>query len=45
MQDLPNSIKEFDSYCASYLDPFVAACTALGGDATEIGKTVKKVIN
>eukprot|EP01035_Chromulina_nebulosa_P006221 gene6221-8417_t len=40
--ELPNSIKEFDSYCSSYLDPFVAACTALGGDANEIGKTVKK---
>ncbi len=40
--DVPRSIKAFDSYCTSQLDPFVAAATKLGGDAGKVGNLVKE---
>lgn len=40
--ELPRSIKAFDSYSTSNLDPFVAACTKLGGDAQVLGSNVKE---
>lgn len=42
--ELPTSIKDFDSYCSSYLDPFVTSCSALGGDADAVGKLTKEVL-
>jgi len=39
--ELPRSIKAFDSYCTEFLDPFVAVCKKLGGDAEAIGNAVK----
>lgn len=39
--ELPRSIKAYDSYCSSYLDPFVSACTKLGGDAAIAGGLIK----
>jgi hypothetical protein len=30
--DVPRSIKGFDAYTASFLDPFVDACNKLGPD-------------
>ena len=39
--EIPRSIKAYDSYCTTYLDPFVAACTKLGGDAVIAGELVK----
>lgn len=39
--ELPASIRAFDAYCASALDPFEAACNKLGGDAQVAGAIVK----
>lgn len=36
----PPSIRSFDQYCATHLDPFVAASKKLGGDAEAAGKIV-----
>lgn len=38
--ELPRSIKAFDDYCVSSLNPFVAACKKLGGDAEKGGNLV-----
>eukprot|EP01035_Chromulina_nebulosa_P020107 gene20107-26106_t len=40
--ELPRSVKGFDSYTQSYLEPFVAATAKLGGDAEVVGKLVKE---
>lgn len=40
--ELPRSIKAFDSYCLSFLEPFVAAADKLGGDAAAVGKLTKE---
>jgi hypothetical protein len=39
--ELPRAIRGFDSYTASFLDPFVAAASKLGGDAATIGTLTK----
>lgn len=39
--DVPRSIRAFDSYCAERLDPFVASCNKLGGDAALMGEHIK----
>ncbi|KAJ1393286.1 adenylate cyclase associated N terminal-domain-containing protein [Ochromonadaceae sp. CCMP2298] len=39
---LPAGIVAYDAYCASYLDPFVAACDKLGGEAAQAGAIVKE---
>lgn len=36
----PPSIRAFDAYCQSTLDPFVAASKKLGGDAEAAGKII-----
>ncbi|CAM9348930.1 unnamed protein product [Ectocarpus fasciculatus] len=38
---LPRSIRAFDAYTAAQLDPFVAACNKLGGDAATVGGHVQ----
>jgi len=40
--EIPRSIRGFDSYTTTFLDPFVAAATKLGGDAEKSGKLVKE---
>lgn len=40
--DIPRSIKAYDSYCSTYLDPFVASCNKLGGDAAVAGDLIKE---
>ena len=42
VQELPRSIRGFDQYCASFLDPFVASCDKLGGEAATLGGLVKE---
>lgn len=37
----PRSVRAFDEYCRTNLDPFVAACEKLGGDAAIIGNLTK----
>lgn len=39
---LPARIIAFDAYCTSFLDPFVAAYTKLGGDAEKAGNNIKE---
>lgn len=39
--EVPKSIKAFDEYSSLHLDPFVAACDKLGGDAQKGGALVK----
>lgn len=39
---LPPRIAAYDAYCTAYLDPFVAACTKLGGDALAAGTNIKE---
>lgn len=39
---LPPRIVAFDAYSTTYLDPFVAAYTKLGGDAATAGNNVKE---
>lgn len=39
--ELPRQIKSYDEYCSLYLEPFVAACNKLGGDAEKTGGIVK----
>lgn len=39
--ELPRSIGAFDSYCTSFLNPFVTSCSKLGGDAEAVGLLVK----
>lgn len=39
--ELPRSIRAFDAYTAAQLDPFVAACNKLGGDAATVGGHVQ----
>lgn len=39
--DLPRSIKAFDTYAAECLDPFVATCNSLGDDAATVGNLIK----
>lgn len=39
---VPASITGFDKYTSEYLDPFVAACNKLGGDAQEAGKIIQE---
>ena len=39
--ELPRSIKAYDAYFAETVDPFVATCDTLGGDATALGAAVK----
>lgn len=43
--ELPKSVKGFDAYLASYLDPFVNAANKLGGDATIVGTLTKEAWN
>jgi hypothetical protein len=38
----PPAIRAFDDYCTTFLNPFVAACDKLGGDAEGAGKIVKE---
>ena len=40
--EVPRSIRAFDSYCLAQLNPFVAACDKLGGDAAIMGQLVKE---
>ncbi len=40
--DVPPSVKGFDAYSTSFLDPFENACNKLGGDAQTAGSVVKK---
>lgn len=40
-EELPRSIKAFDAYVVESVDPFVAACDKLGGDASNLGKLIK----
>jgi adenylyl cyclase-associated protein len=40
--EVPRSIRAFDAYAAEKLDPFVAACTKLGGDAATLGQFIKE---
>ena len=40
-EELPRSIKGFDSYFNSTVVPFVEVCTKLGGDAVGLGNAVK----
>jgi adenylyl cyclase-associated protein len=42
---VPQSVVAFDAYCASCLDPFVAAAVKLGGDAEKGGKIVQEAWN
>lgn len=35
--ELPRAIRAFDAYTAAQLDPFVASCNKLGGDAATVG--------
>jgi adenylyl cyclase-associated protein len=44
-EDLPRQIKAFDDYCLRCLDPFVSACTKLGGDVEKGGKLVAALWN
>jgi adenylyl cyclase-associated protein len=39
---IPRSIKAYDAYLSSHLDPFVATCNLLGGDAEKSGQIVKE---
>lgn len=39
---LPRSIIAYDAYCTAFLDPFVAACSKLGGDAEKAGNNIKE---
>jgi len=41
-EEVPISIKAWDSYVTECVDPFVAACDALGGDAVMFGKLTKE---
>lgn len=43
--EVPRSIRAFDEYCAAKLDPFVAVCDKLGGDAQAGGQLVKTIWN
>eukprot|EP00617_Octactis_speculum_P015450 CAMPEP_0185766316 /NCGR_PEP_ID=MMETSP1174-20130828/35936_1 /TAXON_ID=35687 /ORGANISM="Dictyocha speculum, Strain CCMP1381" /LENGTH=471 /DNA_ID=CAMNT_0028449909 /DNA_START=39 /DNA_END=1454 /DNA_ORIENTATION=+ len=36
------SIKAYDAYCKANLEPFLAACAAIGGDAVACGDLVKE---
>jgi hypothetical protein len=38
--ELPRSIRAFDAYCVETLDPFVAVCNKLGGDAATVGNLI-----
>ena len=38
---LPKSIIAFDEYITTYLNPFIAICTKLGGGALESGLIIK----
>ena len=40
-EELPRSIKGFDSYFNATVVPFTEACTKLGGDAVALGNAVK----
>lgn len=40
--EVPRSIRAFDAYVADSVDPFVAACDKLGGDAANLGKLIKE---
>ena len=40
-EELSRSIKSFDTYCDTFLTPFVAACDKLGGDAQKGGYIIK----
>ena len=42
VNEVPRSIKAYDSYCTTYLDPFVSACNKLGGDAVVAGDLIKE---
>lgn len=42
---LPPRIAAYDAYCAAYLDPFMAACNKLGGDALAAGNNIKEAWN
>lgn len=44
-EEIPRSIRAFDSYCRENLDPFVAASEKLGGDAASVGNLVKEAWN
>ncbi len=39
---VPKSLRLYDAYLTATLDPFVAAATALGGPAAELGAVVKE---
>jgi hypothetical protein len=39
---LPRSVKAFDDYLASHLEPFHQACNKLGGDAVLAGNNIKE---
>ncbi len=38
----PVSITDFDAYCEQKLNPFVAACNKLGGDAQPAGEVIRE---
>lgn len=40
--ELPKSVRSFDAYCTTNLDPFVAAASKLGGDAKVVGDIIKQ---
>jgi adenylyl cyclase-associated protein len=42
LAELPRSIRAFDAYTTANLDPFVAVCDKLGGDAQVMGQLVKE---
>lgn len=37
---IPKTVAAFDEYCTLYLNPFVAACKKLGGDAEVAGNNI-----
>lgn len=41
-QALPVSVSAFDAYCNEKLNPFVAACNKLGGDAQPAGEVIRE---
>jgi adenylyl cyclase-associated protein len=40
--EAPRSIRAFDAYCTENLDPFVAVCNKLGGDAATVGNLIRE---
>jgi adenylyl cyclase-associated protein len=40
--EVPRSIRAFDAYVVESVDPFVASCDKLGGDAAILGRLIKE---